>query len=86
MISCAILHEYIYHVVHGIEEQENVPSLYDRFPLDEPLPDTDECTPLESLPVVDREAESPFKHVVRLPQFKNISRGWFIIRDLVLVT
>lgn len=84
MLRCAILHEFIYHVVHELDVDEDVPSLYDRFDLDKYLPANVECTPTEDLPIVDDSLESPYRHVVRIPQFQDAERGWFMVRDLLL--
>jgi hypothetical protein len=85
MIRCAILHEFIYRVVHEVDLDQNSPSLYDRFPLDKYLPSNTDCTPIDELPILDDDPESPFRHVVRVPPFKDAQRGWFMVRDILQV-
>jgi hypothetical protein len=83
LIRCAILHEFIYHVVYELEADEKIPSLHDRFKLTRYLDANKTCTPLENLPVVDPDPNSPYRHVVRIPPFQNIQRGWFMVRDVL---
>ncbi|KAI6190969.1 hypothetical protein M3Y97_00176300 [Aphelenchoides bicaudatus] len=83
MIRCAVLHEFIYRVVHYMNRDSNTLSLYDRFPLNKYLPANTEPTPIESLPDLDDEPDSPYRHVVRIPPFKDAQRGWFMIRDVL---
>jgi hypothetical protein len=86
MIRCAVLHEFIYHTVHKMDFNQNAPSLYDRFPLNCYLPANTECTPIEELPKIDDDPDSPFRHVVRIPPFKDAQRGWFMVRDVLQVS
>lgn len=86
LIRCAILHEFIYYTVYKLNFNEGVPSLYDRFPLSKYLPPNTEPTSLESLPEVDKDTTSPYRHVVRIPPFKDAERGWFMVRDILQVS
>ncbi|CAD5226846.1 unnamed protein product [Bursaphelenchus xylophilus] len=85
MTRCSIMHEFIYHVIHEVEETPEIPCFYHRFPPGKPLPvNANGPTPLDKLPVVDDSSDSPYRYVVGIPPFKNIQRGWFMLRDIVL--
>ncbi|CAD5219846.1 unnamed protein product [Bursaphelenchus okinawaensis] len=83
MTRCSIMHEFIYRVVHDVEETSDVPCLYHRFPLGKPLP-PNEFTQMDKLPLVDDTPNSPYRFVVGIPPYKDIQRGWFMLRDLML--
>lgn len=65
---------------------QKAPSLYERFPLDKHLPLNTECTSPKNIPELDKDQDNPYRHVLRIPPFKNAQRGWFLVRDVLLVS